>query len=169
MRRFRIAASCAIFLLLTTDVQCAEREQESATEIEIGAAGEWDLPNDFGFGPSLGVEHTMIKEWLEVEAEVSPAFINGSVELDTELTFKKPFNLSSNVEMMVGLGPEWLHKVGHGATTDSIGGVILADFQIWPSPERTYGWFIEPNYSCDFGRGREQSLGATVGLVIPIH
>jgi hypothetical protein len=77
--------------------------------------------------------------------------------------------LYDNVEMMVGLGPEWLRKTGGGETIDSVGAVVLLDFQIWPSPERKFGWFIEPSYGYDFGCGHEQSLGITLGLLIPIR
>jgi hypothetical protein len=37
----------------------------------------------------------------------------------------------------------------------------LVDFQIWPFPRPSYGY--------DFGREHEQSLGVTVGLLIPIR
>jgi hypothetical protein len=169
MCSFRTVASLAAILWLTTNVQCAEKENEAVAEIELGTAGEWGLPHDFGIGPSLGIEYTVVRNWLEIEAEVSPTFGNGLTEWGSELVFKKPFSLSDNAEMMVGLGPEWLHRIDHGETTDSVGGVILADFQIWPSPERKYGWFIEPSYGYDFGRGHEQSLGITAGLIIPVH
>jgi hypothetical protein len=42
------------------------------------------------------------------------------------------------------------------------------DFMFWPSPERTYGWFLEPSYSCSFSKEHEQSLGVSVGLLIAI-
>ena len=45
----------------------------------------------------------------------------------------------------------------------------MLDFQIWPFPERRFGWFIEPSYGYDFGLEHEQSFGVTVGLLIPIR
>ena len=83
--------------------------------------------------------------------------------------FKKPYNLFDKVEMMVGLGPEWLYKTGGAETANSIGGVAVVDFQIWPFPERKFGWFIEPSYGYDFGLEHDPSLGVTVGLLIPIR
>jgi hypothetical protein len=47
--------------------------------------------------------------------------------------------------------------------------VALVDVQIWPSPERKYGWFVEPSYTYDLGREHEQSFGVTFGLLIPIR
>jgi hypothetical protein len=161
----------AAAISLTASAQAAEKEQDAAVELEIGAAVEWGLPGGgFSFGPSAGIEFTPIKHWLEIEAGISPVFGGGRTEWGTELVFKKPYELSDKVEMMVGLGPEWLYKTGGGAqTASSIGGVAIVDFQIWPFPERKFGWFIEPSYGYDFGRGHEQSLGVTVGLLIPIR
>ena len=138
MRKLLLLAAA---VSLTASAQAAEKEKEAAAELELGAATEWALPGGgFSFGPSVGIEFTPIKDWLEIEAGVSPVFGGGRTEWSTELVFKKPFSLSDKVEMMVGLGPEWLYKTGHGETTNSIGGVALVDFQIWPFPERKFGW-----------------------------
>ena len=59
-----------------------------------------------GFGPTVAVEVTPLKNWLEIEAGVTPLFSNGHTELDTDLLFKKPFTLSNAVEFMLGVGPE---------------------------------------------------------------
>jgi hypothetical protein len=150
--------------------RAAEKEQEAIAELELGAAGDWSVPGGaFEIGPSLGIEVTPIRDWLEIEAEVAPVFGGGRTEWETELVFKKPFDLSDKVEVMPGLGPAWFYKTGRGETGSSVGAVALLDFQIWPSAERKLGWFIEPSYSYDFGREREQSLGVTVGLLIPIR
>jgi hypothetical protein len=37
----------------------------------------------------------------------------------------------------------------------------------WPTPDRKFGWFIEPSYSYDFGKS-QQSLGISGGLLIGI-
>jgi hypothetical protein len=164
------AGLIAAAISLAVSAQAAEKEEEAAAELELGAAIEWGLPGGgFSFGPSVGIEFTPIKDWLEIETSVSPVFGGGRTEWGTELVFKKPYSLSDKVEMMPGLGPAWLYKTGHGETTNSVGGVALVDFQIWPSPERKLGWFIEPSYGYDFGRQHEQSLGVTVGLLIPIR
>ncbi len=141
-------------------------EKEPSAEIEIGASGEWGPSSSFG--PSAAIEYTVVKDWLEIEAELSPLFSKGQTEWGTELVFKKPFSLSENVEVIFGVGPEWLHKTGSGEHTDSIGGLAVLDFQFWPLPDRKFGWFLEPSYGYDFDRGHEQSLGVTLGLLIPI-
>jgi hypothetical protein len=38
----------------------------------------------------------------------------------------------------------------------------------WPTPDRKFGWFLEPSYTYSFSNGHEQSLGVSVGLLVPI-
>jgi hypothetical protein len=138
-------------------------EKEPTAIVEIGGAGEWDFPKG-GFGPTAAVEFTPIKEWLEIEAGVSTLFGSGQTEWSTDLLFKKPFTLSDKVEFMFGVGPEWtFSRVG-----TKIAGEVALDFMFWPTPDRKFGWFLEPSYSYSFSAGHEQSLGASVGLLIPI-
>jgi len=47
----------------------------------------------------------------------------------------------------------WIDKVGNGRTTDSIGVEGAAHFEILPTLEREYGWFLEPSYAYSFGSG----------------
>jgi len=72
------------------------------------------------------------------------------------------------VEFEFGVGPEWMHTTGGRQSVDSIGGEAAIEFMFWPWPERKFGWYLEPNYGYDFGKGHEQSLGVSVGLLIAI-
>jgi hypothetical protein len=165
-----LAGLVSATLLLAASAQAAEKDKDAPAELEIGAAVEWAVPGGgTGLGASVGIEYTLIKEWLEVELEVSPLFGAGRTDWDTELIFKKPFELSDKLEVMPGIGPAWLYTVSHGQTSSSLGAAAMLDFQIWPTPERNYGWFIEPSYTYDLGREHEQSLGVTFGLLIPIR
>ena len=50
-------------------------ETEPAAIVEIGGAGEWALTHGTpSYGPSVAVEVTPIREWLEIEAGVTPFF-----------------------------------------------------------------------------------------------
>jgi len=70
---------------------------------------------------------------------------------------------------MVGIGPEWIHARQFSATTNSLGGEAVADFMYWPSSAKhRFGWYVEPGYEYSFGRGHEQSLGISGGLLIAI-
>jgi hypothetical protein len=92
----------------------------------------------------------------------------GQSEWDTDFVFKRPFDLSPSVEFEPGIGPVWIHTVSGGRSTDAIGAEAVAESMFWPTPDRKFGWFLEPSYTCSFGPGHEQSLGVSVGLLIPI-
>jgi len=159
-RRLLLIAAC---LFCATTAQAEEKEPTAI--VELGGAGEWSLSGGSSFGPSAAVEFTAIKEWLEIEVGVSPLFSRGRTEWDTDLLFKKPFALSDKVEFMFGVGPQW----SFSREGTKVAGEVAADFMFWPAADRTFGWFVEPAYSYSFSRGHEQSLGASVGLLIPIR
>jgi hypothetical protein len=150
-------------LLLFSATARAE-EKEPTAIIELGGAGEWGLPGSSSFGPSAAVEFTPVKDWLEIEAGIAPLFSRGRTEWDADLLFKKPFTLSDKLEFMFGVGPQWTFS----RDGTKIAGEVALDFMFWPTPDRTYGWFLEPAYSYSFSAGHEQSLDITVGLLIPI-
>ena len=70
---------------------------------------------------------------------------------------------------MVGIGPEWIHRRESGVSTNSVGGEAAVDFMFWRSAKHRFGLYVEPAYEYDFGRGHEQSLGVTGGLLIGIR
>jgi hypothetical protein len=105
---------------------------------------------------------------LELETGVTAAFRHHSTEWDTDLLFKKPWTLSQKVEFMFGVGPEWVHVREYGMTTNSVAGEAVLDFMFWPSAKHRLGWYLEPGYDYNFGRGHERSLGISGGLLIAI-
>jgi hypothetical protein len=149
--------------ILLARMAYAAEEKEPTAIIELGGAGEWDFPKG-KIGPTAAVEFTPIKDWLEIEAGASTLFSGGRPEWTTDLLFKKPFTLSDKVEFMIGVGPEWTFS----REGTKIAGEVAADFMFWPTPDRKYGWFLEPSYSYSFSKDHEQSLGVSVGLLIPI-
>lgn len=161
--------SAVLPLLLPAETALAE-DKEPFAVLELGAAGEWGLNGDgSGSGPTAAIEFTAIKNWLAIEPGVTTLFSRGQTEWDTGFVFRKPFDLSPAVEFEPGIGPVWIHTVGNGRTTDSIGVEVSAHFEIWPTPDRKYGWFLEPSYTDSFGSGHEQSFGVSAGLLIPIE
>jgi hypothetical protein len=95
---------------------------------------------------------------------VSTLFGGGQAEWNTDLLFKKPFTLSDKVEFMVGVGPGWTFT----RNGTKIAGEAALDFMFWPTPDRKFGWFLEPTYSYSFNGGHKQSLGVSVGLLFAI-
>ncbi|MDR3421458.1 MAG: hypothetical protein P4L80_09500 [Xanthobacteraceae bacterium] len=145
-------------------------DKEPSAVVAIGAAGEWALQGGgSSFGPAASVEVSAVKEWLEIEAGVSPLLGGGPTQWGTDLLFKKPFALSDSVELEFGVGPEWIHTSDGGQPIDSIAGEVVIELMLWPWPERKFGWYLEPSYGYNFGRGHEQSLGVRAGLLIAIR
>jgi hypothetical protein len=123
-----IVAAPAPILAQDPGQQRSDGDHGSAV-LELGAAGEWGVPDGKpSFGPSVAVEVTPIEHWLEIEAGITPLFGKGGTEWEADLVFKKPFQLSKNVEFMVGLGPQW-------SSTNAFGTVAVLDFMIWTTPQ----------------------------------
>jgi hypothetical protein len=150
--------------------QPADVDTEPAAILELGGAASWNLKGGgSSFGADIAAEITPIENWLEIEAGVTPLFTRHSTEWDTDLLFKKPWTLSKKAELMVGAGPEWIHIRQYGITTNSVAVEAVLDFMFWPTGKHRFGWYLEPGYDYSFGRGHEQSLGITGGLLIAIR
>ena len=159
----------ASLLLWTGNLLAQSTEKESVALVELGgAAGRSLTEGKSSFGPTVAVEVTPIEKWLELEAGVTPLFRRHSTEWSTDLLFKKPWTLSPKMEFMVGIGPEWIHTNAYGRKMNSAGIELAPDFMFWPSQKRRFGWYVEPSYDYDFGRGHEQSIAIAVGLLIGI-
>jgi hypothetical protein len=156
-----------IGLLLTIPAAQAQESEPSAI-VEVGGAGEWGLKGGSAYGPNFSVETTPIEDVLEIEAGVTPLFSRGQTEWDADFLFKKPWTLSDTVEFMAGIGPEWAHTVTRGNTTDTVSAEVAGDFMFWPWAGRRLGLYLEPSYDYGFGKGHEQSLSMSAGLLIPI-
>ena len=167
---FRSAALglLAAIILFSAPAFGQTEEKEPSAIVEIGGAGGWGLKGGSAFGTDLSVETTPIPDWLELEAGITTLFSRGQTEWDADFLFKKPYTLSDTVEFMFGVGPEWEHTVTRQSTTDTIAGEAALDFMFWPWPERKFGLYLEPSYDYGFGRGHEQSVSVSAGLLIPI-
>jgi hypothetical protein len=141
-------------------------EKEPLAIVELGGSGEWAFTGQTSVGSSVAVEFEPIKDWLEIEVGTGPLFGKDHAHWDTDLLFKKPFILSDKVEFMVGAGPQWSQSFNGGG---ALGAEFALDFMIWPTKDRKFGWFVEPTYSYSFGSEHEQSLGMSLGLLIPIQ
>jgi hypothetical protein len=165
-------ASVAILFLCSGNAfaQSVDTEPEPVAIVELGGAGSWNLKGGgSSFGADVAAEITPIENWLELEAGVTPLFTRHSTEWDTDLLFKKPWTLSKKAEFMFGVGPEWVHTRQYGVTTNSVAAEAVLDFMFWPSGKHKFGWFLEPGYEYNFGRGHERSIGISAGLLIAIR
>lgn len=162
-------ALLAPFLLCSRNAVAQSADSDPAAIIELGGAvGQSLTGGGPSFGPNFAAEVTPIENWLELEAGVTPLFGRDSTEWDTDLLFKKPWTLSDKAEFMAGIGPEWIHATERGKTTDAAGVEVAADFMFWPSGKHKFGWYLEPAYDYSVGRGHEQSIGISFGLLIGV-
>ncbi len=169
VRSLRGCPTLILSLLCCGDAVAQSEDKEATAIVELGAAPSWDLKGGgWSLGPTVAVEVTPIENWLELEAGVTPAFGHHSTEWGTDLLFKKPWTLSPKVEFMFGVGPEWIHTGENRTTTNSIGGEAVLDFMFWPSAKHRLGWYLEPGYEYNFGRGHDRSVGISAGLLIAI-
>jgi len=157
-------------LLICSGLAFAQSEdKDPAAIVELGGATSWNVKGGAAtFGPDFAVEFTPIENWLEIEAGTTPFITHNSTEWDTDLLFKKPWTISRKAEFMLGVGPEWVHTRENGTVTNSVAGEIAGDFMFWPTGKHRFGWYLEPAYDYNFGRGHEQSIGMSSGLLIAI-
>ncbi|SRR5579883_2749205 len=166
-----VSAGLVVYLFFCSAAafaQAQETEKEIAVVEVGGAAGRSLDGGGSNVGGDIAVEVTPIEHWLEIEAGVTPLFNRRSKEWDMDILFKKPWTLSKTAEIMAGAGPLWAHVSEDRVATNSAGIEAALDFMFWPSRKRRFGWFLEPGYDHTFGRGREQSVGLSFGLLIAI-
>jgi hypothetical protein len=141
-----------------------EKEKEPVAVLELGAAGAWDIHGGSAFGPAAAVEFEPIKNYLVIEAGLTPFFDSDRrAEWDFDLLFRHSFELSRTVEFEPGIGPSW-------TSSGQVGASVSLEFMMWPWQERKYGWFIDPSYSVTAGHGQtQQTLGVAVGLLFGVQ
>ena|SRR5579864_2703063 len=149
--------------------QSAEPDTKPAAVLELGGAGSWNVKDGrSSFGPDVAVEVTPIEKSLEIEIGVTPFYSRHSTEWDTDVLFKKPWDLTRKLELMVGVGPAWVRSKENGAVANSVAIDAAVDLMFWPSERRRFGWFVEPVYEYNLARGHERSVGISAGLLIAI-
>lgn len=158
-----------ILLTLCSSVRAQSEEKEIAV-VELGGAVSQSVTGGGSSGgPTVAVEFTPIENKLEIETGVTALFNARSTEWDVDFLFKKPWTLSRKVEFMAGIGPEWIHTNVNHISANAVGAEAIGDFMFWPSAKRKFGWYLEPAYDYSFGRGHDQSIGISGGLLIAIR
>lgn len=130
----------------------------------VGGAAEVELGDgSLHAGANAFVEYEAIEDWLELELGVSVLAAEGGREVPVDLLFKKPFQLTSRLELMIGLGPQVVFVSGTDKNGTFLGGEVVFDFMYWPL--RHVGLWVEPTYGF-LVRGRvSHSLSTTGGVI----
>ena len=142
-----------------------ESKADHAVVIEIGGAGEWPLEGERpSYGGTLAAETTPIEHWLEVEAGATVLGTSHRREIAADFIVKKPFEISSTVELMAGVGPELSWTLTRGSPARSLATECALDLMIWPT--KNVGWYLEPTYDLTSFRASGRSLALAAGLII---
>ena len=115
------------------------------------------------YGTSLAVEFTAIEHQLEIEVETQYLSTSNPKELGAQIIFKKPFELASDIELGVGLGPAIWRKTSSPNNSLQSGIVFVADFMLWTT--KKVGWYLSPSYTYGTSSGAERVIGLSVGLL----
>jgi hypothetical protein len=151
-------------LVLSAAVRAEDEVGNHGWVLELGPAAEWPLGSDpANYGASLAVEKELIEGWLEVEFGMAAHWTSGRTELSWDLLFKKPFTLSPTVELMVGLGPEFVQTLNGADMGTKVNAEFALELMVWPT--KRVGWFIEPTFSVNPGNG-QAAFALTGGIII---
>ena len=104
-------------LLAVAGIALAE-EKEPVAVLELGAAGSWDVHGGTSFGPSSAVEFAPIKNYLVMEAGLTPFFDNLVATLIGTLT------CYSDARSICRR--KWGVEAGHWANVEQLGTVRCA-------------------------------------------
>jgi hypothetical protein len=142
-------------------------EQDHVAVLELGATGKREISERTShLAPAVGIEIEPIENWLEIELGASTYRSQGATNWEFELPFKKPFRLSSTIQVIPGLGPTWLHTTQPDERPSTWGGEALVDFFFWHT--QRLGWYLEPSYGITFGNGNKKSAALTAGFFVAI-
>ena len=130
---------------------------------EFGVTGEREISERIShLGPAVGIEIEPVENWLEIELGAAPYKNRGVSSWELELPFKKPFRLSSKIEIMPGLGPTWTCAAQLGGRASSWGAEAVIDLFFWRT--RRNGWYLEPSYGIQVGGGNAKSVALNGGI-----
>jgi hypothetical protein len=138
-------------------------ETDHVAVLEFGATGEREISERTSHvGPAVGIEIEPIENGLEIEFGASTYRSQGATNWELELPFKKPFRLSSTIELMPGLGPTWAHTTQPGVRSSTWGAEAVIDFFFWRS--KRFGCYLEPSYGVALGNYDKKSAALTTGV-----
>ena len=147
----------------------SQTETKEGAVLELGGASSWNIRGGApAYGADVAVEVTPIAKWLAIEMGTTSFISRRGTEWDTDILFRKPWDLTRKLELMVGGGPAWVRSKEDGVVTNSVALEASIHFMYWPSERRRFGWFIEPGYEYNLAKGHERSLGISAGLLIAI-
>jgi hypothetical protein len=166
-----MAKHAAVVLALSALLQIAaslaatgdDARQDHGAVFELGFDEEREISERIShLGPAVGIEIEPVENWLEIELGAATYRNQGVRSWELELPFKKPFRLSSTIEIMPGLGPTWTSAARLGGRATSWGAEAVIDLFFWRT--RRKGWYLEPSYGIELGGGNAKSAALSGGI-----
>jgi len=148
-------------------VRAAESVDEHSLILLVGPAIEKNtVDGSKAYGASLAFEFTAIEHQLEIEVGTQYLSTSNPKELGAQIIFKKPFELASDIELGVGLGPAIWRKTSSSSNNLQSGVAFVADFMFWTT--KKIGWYISPNYTYGTSSSAERVIGLSAGLLFSL-
>lgn len=148
-------------------IAATEDGQEHGVILEIGATAEREISEQSShLGPAVGIEIEPIENGLEVEFGAATYRSRDATNWELELPIKRPFRLTSAVEIMPGLGSTWSHTTQPGEPRSAWGAEIVVDLFFWRS--HRFGWYLEPSYGLNLSGGSQKSMALTGGVFVTV-
>ena len=148
----------------SSTVNAEKSEDDHPLILLVGPAVEKNtVDGSKAYGTSLAIEFTAIEHQLEIEVGTQYLSTSNPKELGAQIIFKKPFELTQDVELGLGLGPAIWRKTSTSDNSLQSGVVFVADFMFWTT--KKFGWYISPSYTYGTSSGSDRSAGVSVGLL----
>jgi hypothetical protein len=166
MKAIRVALFALAFALSThsSAVRSEESIDDHSLILLVGTAMEKNtVDGSKAYGTSLALEFTAIEHQLEIEIGGQYLSTSNPKELGGQIIFKKPFELASDIELGVGLGPAIWRKTSSPSSGLQSGVAFVADFMFWTT--KKVGWYLSPSYTYGMSSGAERVIGLSVGLL----
>jgi len=166
MKAIRLALFALAFAssMHSSAVSAEESIDDRTLILLVGPAMEKNtVDGSKAYGTSLAVEFTAIEHQLEIEVETQYLSTSNPKELGAQIIFKKPFELASDIELGVGLGPAIWRKTSSPSSGLQSGVAFVADFMFWTT--KKVGWYLSPSYTYGMSGGAERVIGLSVGLL----
>jgi hypothetical protein len=159
----RVFAISLFFSLIGSYAFAQDEDGDHSVVWMLGGAIDQNVSESrTNLGPTVSAEFNVIDDWLEVEVGTQFLTTKSPHELGGQVIFKKPFQLSPDVEFMVGAGPT-IDRPTSGYQGNQYGVALAMDLMVWTTKD--LGWFVSPEYNYGVGISKDRSIGLSVGLI----
>lgn len=139
------------------------RADDFPWSFELSISGEREFGVE-GVQPRGGfaVSYATVPNRLEIELEITVSAFDGGIAAPIEVHFKRPFRLSSRMDLKPGVGPSMTPVFGTDNNGVFAGGEIILEWKV--ALYEGLAAYVEPSYNFLFRKGVDQEIGMGTGL-----